>query len=150
MALEQKHVTAEVTPNHLWFDDRDYEALGNLIKCNPAIKRNEDRLALWAGLYDGLIDTIATDHAPHTLESKQQRYFDAPGGIPSIQHSLPMMLESVYHTGLSVEEENEFRDTWLPLIVRAMCHNPATLFGIKNRGFIRKGYQVAICDGDMC
>ena len=141
MALEQKHVTAEVTPNHLWFDDRDYEALGNLIKCNPAIKRNEDRLALWAGLYDGLIDTIATDHAPHTLESKQQRYFDAPGGIPSIQHSLPMMLESVYHTGLSVEEEKEFRDTWLPLIVRAMCHNPATLFGIKNRGFIRKGYQ---------
>lgn len=141
MPLEKKHVTAEVTPNHLWFDDRDYETLGNLIKCNPAIKRNEDRLALWAALYDGLIDTIATDHAPHTLESKQQRYFDAPGGIPSIQHSLPLMLESVYHSGLSPDEEEEFRNSWLPKIVSAMCHNPATLFGIRERGFIRNGYK---------
>lgn len=141
MPLEKKHVTAEVTPNHLWFDDRDYETLGNLIKCNPAIKRNEDRLALWAALYDGLIDTIATDHAPHTLESKQQRYFDAPGGIPSIQHSLPLMLESVFHSGLSPDEEEEFRNSWLPKIVSAMCHNPATLFGIRERGFIRNGYK---------
>lgn len=141
LPLEQKHITAEVTPNHLWLDDRDYESLGNLIKCNPAIKRNEDRLALWAGLYDGLIDTIGTDHAPHTLESKQQHYFDAPGGIPSIQHSLPLMLESVYHTGLSEDEDEEFRNSWLPKIVSAMCHNPATIFGIRDRGFIREGYK---------
>ena len=141
LPLEQKHVTAEVTPNHLWLDDRDYAALGNLIKCNPAIKRNEDRLALWAGLYDGLIDTIGTDHAPHTLESKQQRYFDAPGGIPSIQHSLPLMLETVYHTGLGPEEEEDFRNSWLPIIVRAMSHNPASIFGIRERGFIREGYK---------
>lgn len=141
MALDKKHVTAEVTPNHLWFDDRDYAELGNLIKCNPAIKRNEDRLALWAGLYDGLIDTIATDHAPHTLESKMQRYFDAPGGIPSIQHSLPLMLETVYNTGLSFEEEEEFRNSWMPKIVSAMSHNPATIFGIRDRGFIREGYK---------
>ena len=141
LPLEQKHVTAEVTPNHLWLDDRDYAALGNLIKCNPAIKRNEDRLALWAGLYDGLIDTIGTDHAPHTLESKQQRYFDAPGGIPSIQHSLPLMLETVYHTGLGPEEEEDFRISWLPIIVRAMSHNPASIFGIRERGFIREGYK---------
>ncbi|MBP5190743.1 MAG: dihydroorotase [Bacteroidales bacterium] len=141
MPLDQKHVTAEVTPNHLWFDDRDYAELGNLIKCNPAIKRNEDRVALWAALYDGLIDTIATDHAPHTLASKQQRYFDAPGGIPSIQHSLTMMLEPLMHNNYNADEQREFRDNWLPLIVKLMCHNPATLFGIKNRGFIREGYK---------
>ena len=141
MPLEKKHVTAEVTPNHLWFDDRDYAELGNLIKCNPAIKRNEDRIALWAALYDGLIDTIATDHAPHTLASKQQRYFDAPGGIPSIQHSLVMMLEPLMNNNYNETEQREFRDTWLPLLVKLMCHNPATLFGIKNRGFIRDGYK---------
>ena len=141
LPLDQKHITAEVTPNHLWFDDRDYAELGNLIKCNPAIKRNEDRVALWAALYDGLIDTIATDHAPHTLASKQQRYFDAPGGIPSIQHSLTMMLEPLMNNSYNEQEQREFRDTWLPLLVRLMCHNPATLFGIRNRGFIREGYK---------
>ena len=141
LPLDQKHVTAEVTPNHLWFDDRDYAELGNLIKCNPAIKRNEDRIALWAALYDGLIDTIATDHAPHTLASKQQRYFDAPGGIPSIQHSLTMMLEPLMHNSYNADEQREFRDNWLPLIVKLMCHNPATLFGIRGRGFIREGYK---------
>ena len=140
MPLDQKHITAEVTPNHLWFDERDYAELGNLIKCNPAIKRNEDRLALWAALYDGLIDTIATDHAPHTLESKQQRYFDAPGGIPSIQHSLLMMLEPLFNNDYDDDQQREFRDTWLPLIVRLMCHNPASLFGIKERGYLREGY----------
>ncbi len=141
LPLDQKHVTAEVTPNHLWFDDRDYAELGNLIKCNPAIKRNEDRIALWAALYDGLIDTIATDHAPHTLASKQQRYFDAPGGIPSIQHSLTMMLEPLMHNSYNADEQREFRDNWLPLIVKLMCHNPATLFSIRGRGFIREGYK---------
>jgi dihydroorotase len=141
MPLEDKYVTAEVTPNHLWFDDRDYAQLGNLIKCNPAIKRNEDRLALWAAIYDGLIDTIATDHAPHTLQSKQQRYFDAPGGIPSIQHSLIMMLEPLFNNNYSDAELDEFRNTWLPLIVKLMCHNPATLFKINERGFIREGYK---------
>ena len=128
--IERKNITAEVTPNHLCFDDRDYAELGNLIKCNPAIKSNEDRLALWAALYDGLIDTIATDHAPHLLAAKQKPYFDAPSGIPSIQHSLQMMLEFVYK-----EQES------LPMIVTKMCHNPALLFGITDRGFIRKGYK---------
>ncbi len=127
--LDKKHITAEVTPNHLWFDERDYAELGNLIKCNPAIKSNDDRLALWVALEDGLIDTIATDHAPHPLEAKQRPYFDAPSGIPSIQHSLQMMLE------LSTTNYP------LPTIVQKMCHNPALLFGIKERGFIRKGYK---------
>ena len=140
MPLEEKKITAEVTPNHLWFDDRDYASLGNLIKCNPAIKRNEDRLALWAALYDGLIDTVATDHAPHTLQSKQKSYFDAPGGIPSIQHSLTMMMEPLFNNQYDNTELLQFRETWLPLIVKLMCHNPALLFGIENRGFIRDGY----------
>lgn len=139
--LAEKHITAEVTPNHLWFDDRDYAELGNLIKCNPAIKSNDDRMALWSGLVDGLIDTIATDHAPHTLESKQQRYFDAPGGIPSIQHSLQMMLEGFFNpAALERDDHKEVLNEWMPLIVSKMCHNPATIFGIQGRGFIRPGY----------
>ncbi len=128
--LDRKHITAEVTPNHLWFDDRDYAELGNLIKCNPAIKSNDDRLALWAGLEDGLIDTIATDHAPHPLEAKRRRYFDAPSGIPSIQHSLQMMLEPAIG-------DKEL----LTMVVQKMSHNPALLFGIEGRGFIRPGYK---------
>lgn len=131
--LSQKNITAEVTPNHLWFDDRDYPALGNLIKCNPAIKSNDDRLALWAALEDDIIDTIATDHAPHTIEAKQKPYFDAPSGIPSIQHSLQMMMEAAINN-----------DELLTMIVWKMCHNPAILFGIKDRGFIRKGYKADI------
>ena len=128
--LDKKLITAEVTPNHLWFDDRDYPQLGNLIKCNPAIKSNDDRLALWAALEDDLVDTIATDHAPHPLEAKQRPYFDAPSGIPSIQHSLQMMLEAAVG-------DNEL----LVMVVTKMCHNPAILFGIPGRGFIRKGYK---------
>ncbi|MBQ9865345.1 MAG: dihydroorotase [Bacteroidales bacterium] len=140
-SLDVKHITAEVTPNHLWFDDRDYAELGNLIKCNPAIKTADDRLALWSGLIDGTIDTIATDHAPHTLASKQLRYFDAPGGIPSIQHSLQMMLEGFFNpTALQRDDHDEVLQEWLPLIVAKMCHNPATIFGIQERGFIRPGY----------
>lgn len=128
--LDKKLITAEVTPNHLWFDDRDYPQLGNLIKCNPAIKSNDDRLVLWAALEDDLVDTIATDHAPHPLEAKQRPYFDAPSGIPSIQHSLQMMLEAAVG-------DNEL----LVMVVTKMCHNPAILFGIPDRGFIRKGYK---------
>ena len=144
--LEKKHITAEVTPNHLWFDDRDYAELGNKIKCNPAIKSNDDRLALWAALEDDLIDTIATDHAPHPLEAKMKPYFDAPSGIPSIQHSLQMMLEVVVGSGqwtVDSTREQILPTTHYPLptIVQKMCHNPALLFGIRDRGFIRKGYK---------
>ncbi|MBQ8704418.1 MAG: amidohydrolase family protein [Bacteroidales bacterium] len=144
--LDKKHITAEVTPNHLWFDDRDYAELGNLIKCNPAIKSNDDRLALWAALEDGLIDTIATDHAPHPLEAKQRPYFDAPSGIPSIQHSLQMMLEVAVGSGEWIVDSTrgQMLPTThypLPTIVQKMCHNPALLFGIEGRGFIRQGYK---------
>ena len=148
--LSQKRITAEVTPNHLWFDDRDYAELGNKIKCNPAIKTNDDRLALWAALEDDLIDTIATDHAPHPLEAKMKPYFDAPSGIPSIQHSLQMMLEAVFGVESekwkvdSSEELTEKLSTFnfqLSTLISKMCHNPALLFGIEGRGFIRKGYK---------
>lgn len=139
-SLDEKRITAEVTPNHLWFDDRDYDTMGNRIKCNPAIKSNDDRLALWAALYDGLIDTIATDHAPHPWEAKQKPYFDAPSGIPSIQHSLPMMLESIFNPASRQQDDESLINIWLPLIVEKMSHNPARLFGIKERGFLRPGY----------
>ena len=139
-APEKKNITAEVTPNHLWFDDRDYAEHGNLIKCNPAIKTNDDRMGLWAGLYDGLIDTIGSDHAPHPLEAKQRRYFDAPSGIPSIQHTLMMMTESLFNSCTTASEREELIKIWLPLIVQKMCHNPALLFGIEQRGFVRNGY----------
>ena len=140
-SIEEKNITAEVTPNHLWFDDRDYAELGNKIKCNPAIKTNDDRLALWSGLFDGVIDTIGTDHAPHTLEEKNRPYFDAPGGIPSIQHSLQMMMEGFFNpSACERDDHDEVLQEWLPLIVYKMCHNPAILFGIEKRGFIRPGY----------
>ncbi|MBR1766053.1 MAG: amidohydrolase family protein [Bacteroidales bacterium] len=144
--LKDKLITAEVTPNHLWFDDRDYATLGNLIKCNPAIKSADDRLALWAALEDGLIDTIATDHAPHPLEAKQRPYFDAPSGIPSIQHSLQMMLEVVFGAegsafGTPHSEPRIQNPDLLATIVAKMCHNPALLFGIEGRGFIRPDDQ---------
>ncbi len=140
-AVEEKNITAEVTPNHLWFDDRDYAELGNKIKCNPAIKSNDDRIGLWGGLVDGVVDTIATDHAPHTLAEKEQRYFDAPGGIPSIQHSLQMMMEGFFNPAARERDDHEeVMQEWLPLIVSKMCHNPAVIFGIENRGFIRPGY----------
>ena len=155
--IDKKLITAEVTPNHLWFDDRDYAELGNLIKCNPAIKSADDRLALWAALEDDLIDTIATDHAPHPLEAKQRPYFDAPSGIPSIQHSLQMMLEPVVlNEELRMKNEESanaynlrqpnssffiLHSSLLTMIVQKMCHNPALLFGIEGRGFIRPGYK---------
>ena len=143
--IDKKNVTAEVTPNHLFFDSRDYAELGNLIKCNPAIKSPDDRLALWAALEDGLIDTIATDHAPHPLDAKQRPYFDAPSGIPSIQHSLQMMLEPALAGFDSTASIPQIPNPeLLTLVVQKMCHNPALLFGIEGRGFIRRG-----CKADL-
>lgn len=139
--IDQKTITAEVTPNHLWFDDRDYAEMGNKIKCNPAIKGNDDRMGLWAGLYDGLLDTIGSDHAPHPLEAKQRPYFQAPSGIPSIQHVLPMMTESFFNSCTTPSEKEELVKTWLPIIVAKMCHNPARLFGMDRRGYVRSGYH---------
>ena len=130
--LKEEHcrrITAEACVNYLWFDDKDYASLGNRLKCNPAIKSAEDREALLQGLNTNLLYTIGTDHAPHTLEEKEQPYFSSPSGIPSIQFSLQMMLE-LYHQGL----------VSLETIVEKMCHNPAKLFNIEKRGFIKEGH----------
>jgi dihydroorotase len=127
--LKDKKITAEVCIHHLWFTDEDYEKKGTLIKWNPAVKSSKDRDQLWQALLDDRIDVIATDHAPHTLEEKKNVYTKAPSGGPLVQHALPAMLE-MYHRGkISIEK-----------VVEKMCHNPAILFQIEKRGFIKEGY----------
>jgi dihydroorotase len=127
--LEDKKITAEVCVHHLWFTNDDYATKGNLIKWNPAVKTANDRKVLWEALNDGRIDVIATDHAPHTLEEKKQKYLQAPSGGPLVQHALVAMFESHHQGKISVEK-----------IVEKMCHNPAKIFKIEKRGFIKEGY----------
>jgi dihydroorotase len=127
--LEKKQITAEVCIHHLWFTDADYETKGSLIKWNPAVKTKEDKDALWKALLDDRIDVIATDHAPHTLEEKSNPYTTCPSGGPLVQHALVAMMESYFNGKISIEK-----------IVEKMCHNPAKIFKIENRGFIKEGY----------
>lgn len=127
--LKEKKITAEVCVHHLWFSDKDYPVKGNLMKWNPAVKTESDREALLEALLDDHIDVVATDHAPHTLEEKQRPYFKAPSGGPGVQHSLMAMLEFAHQGKISIEK-----------VVEKMCHNPAVLFRIQKRGFIRPGY----------
>lgn len=127
--LEEKKITAEVCVHHLWFSDADYKTKGTLIKWNPAVKTAKDRDGLWEGLLDDRIDVIATDHAPHTLEEKDNVYTKAPSGGPLVQHSLVAMFEAHHQGKIEVEK-----------IVEKMCHNPAKLFKIRKRGFVKEGY----------
>jgi dihydroorotase len=127
--LEKKKITAEVCIHHLWFTDEDYKIKGNLIKWNPAVKTENDRKALWEALIDGRIDVIATDHAPHTLEEKKQSYLKAPSGGPLVQHAVVAMFEAFHQGKISIEK-----------IVEKMAHNPAKIFKIEKRGFIKVGY----------
>jgi dihydroorotase len=127
--LHQKKITSEVCVHHLYFNDEDYASLGNLIKCNPAIKTSVDQEKLLESLLDDRIDVVATDHAPHTLEEKNQGYIKSPSGLPLVQHGLPMLLD-FYHKGKMTAEK----------IVEKMAHAPAICFKIKERGFIREGY----------
>ncbi len=127
--IENKKITAEVCPNYLWFDETDYERLGAKIKCNPAIKKEKSRENLLIGLEQGSIDTVASDHSPHLLSQKQGDALTATSGIPSIQHTLPMMLQLAKKSNLSREQ-----------VVEKMCHNPAKIFKLEKRGYIRKGY----------
>jgi dihydroorotase len=127
--LKEKNITTEVSVHHLWFSDIDYEQLGTLIKWNPAIKTEKDKKGLLKALLDDRIDLVTTDHAPHTLEEKQKPYFQSMSGAPMVQHSLNIMLE-FYKQGLISLEK----------IAEKMCHNPAILYHIEKRGFIREGY----------
>lgn len=130
----EKRITAEACVHHLWFDESSYDKLGTLIKWNPAIKTRFDRESLINAIINDQIDVIATDHAPHTYTEKLKNYFGAPSGAPLVQHSLVMMFE-LYHRKIIPLEK----------IVEKMCHNPAALFRIKNRGFIREGYYADLC-----
>ena len=131
--LEEKQITAEVCVHHLWFTDADYDAKGSLIKWNPAVKTQEDKDALWKALLDDRIDVIATDHAPHTLEEKINPYMTCPSGGPLVQHAVVAMFEAHHQGKISVEK-----------IVEKMCHNPAKIFKIEKRGFIKEGYYADI------
>lgn len=128
MSIERKRISSEVCVPHLWFSYEDYFTKGNLIKCNPAIKRGRDRDALRKALHSGKVDTIATDHAPHLLEEKQRSYWQSPSGMPTIEHSLPAVLEMSRLGVLNAEKA-----------VEKMCHAPAIRYGIKDRGFLREG-----------
>jgi dihydroorotase len=128
--LKDKRITSEVCVHHLHFTSDDYAQLGNLIKCNPAIKAPENRKALWEGLLDDRLDVIATDHAPHTWEEKQEDYSKAHAGLPLVQHPVMLMLKYVHEGKLSMEK-----------MVEKMSHAVATCFQIKERGFIREGYH---------
>jgi dihydroorotase len=129
LPLEKKKITAEACIHHLWFNDKDYQELGTKIKWNPAIKTENDQQAILSAVLNDTIDVIATDHAPHTIEEKNNSYFKAPSGGPLVQHSLVAMLQ-LYHKGLISLEK----------IVQKMAHHPAILFRIEKRGFVREGY----------
>jgi dihydroorotase len=136
--LADKRITCEVCVHHLHFTSDDYTLLGNLIKCNPAIKAPENKAALWEALLDDRLDIIATDHAPHTWEEKQQPYQKAPAGVPLVQHSLLLMLEYVKQGRITIEK-----------VVQKMCHAPAQCFQIDKRGYICEGYHADLVLVDM-
>jgi dihydroorotase len=136
--LKEKRITTEVSVHHLWFSDKDYDRLGMLIKWNPAIKTEEDKKGLLKALLDDRIDLVTTDHAPHTLEEKQQPYFQSMSGAPMVQHTLNCMLE-FYKQGLISLEK----------IAEKMCHNPAILYSMTKRGFIREGYYADLTLVDL-
>lgn len=136
--LDQKRITTEVSVHHLWFCDKDYKRLGKLIKWNPAIKTEKDKKGLLKALIDDRIDIITTDHAPHTLEEKQRPYFQSMSGGPMVQHSLNCMLEFYLKSEISLEK-----------VVEKMCHNPAILYKIERRGYIKEGYYADLTLVDM-
>ena len=128
--LKDKKITAEVCVHHLWFTSEDYASKGSKIKWNPAVKTKKDREGLWKALNEGRIDVIATDHAPHTLEEKDNVYTKAPSGGPLVQHALEALFEMHRKGYITVEK-----------LVEKVAHNPAILFEIKDRGYIREGYK---------
>lgn len=136
--LKDKKITAEVCIHHLWFSDEDYAKKGSHIKWNPAVKTAKDREQLLKALLDDRIDVIATDHAPHTLEEKSNPYTSAPSGGPLVQHALVALLEMHHQGKISIEK-----------IVEKACHNPAILFDVEKRGYIREGYYADLVIVDV-
>ena len=126
--LNKKKLTAELCAHHLWFDKNDYKTLGTKIKCNPAIKEKEHKLQLLNALLNDQFDIIGSDHAPHTLDEKQNKYLRAPSGLPLVQHTLNILLQLYHQQKISLEK-----------IVEKMCHAPAELFSVDRRGFIQEG-----------
>ena len=127
--LAEKNITAEACVHHLWFTEDDYSTFGTKIKWNPAVKSKSDRDGIWAALLDNRIDVVATDHAPHTLEEKNNNYLNAPSGGPLVQNALLSMFEHAKNGKISIER-----------IVEKMAHNPAILFRVEKRGYLREGY----------
>ncbi len=138
LPLNKKKITSEACVHHLWFSDEDYDKLRTKIKCNPSIKTKNDIKKLLECLNDNTIDIIATDHAPHTIEEKNNNYFNAPSGIPLIQFALPMMLELCNSDKITIQK-----------IVKKMCNAPADIFNIKKRGYIKENYYADILIIDM-
>ena len=136
--LSEKRITAEVCIHHLWFNEDKYKEKGTHIKWNPAVKKESDRSALIQALLDDTLDVIATDHAPHTLEEKSNTYFKAPSGGPLVQHALPAMIEFYKYGKISLEK-----------IVEKMCHNPAILFQIEERGYVKEGFYADLVLVDL-
>ena len=136
--LKDKKITAEVCVHHLTFTNEDYETKGTLIKWNPAVKTEKDKVGLWEALLDDRIDIVATDHAPHTWQEKQNVYTKAPSGAPLVQHSLVAMIEHFKKGKISLEK-----------IVEKMCHNPAILFQIEKRGFVKEGFKADLVLVDL-
>src|ERR1051326_6058076 len=136
--LKQKRITAEACVHHLWFSDEDYASKGNFIKWNPAVKTKADRDAVLKSVLENKIDVICTDHAPHTLEEKQQNYSKAPSGGPLVQHALVAMLELVQQKKISLEK-----------VVEKMAHAVADCFCIAKRGYIREGYHADLVLADL-
>lgn len=133
-----KNVTCEVTPNHLFLSSKDYKKLGNLIKCNPSIKSEADRKALWKGFKAGAIDMIATDHAPHTREEKGRGYWEAPSGIPGVETMLPLLLDAVARKKITLKR-----------VVQTACEKPAQIFGWNTKGSIKEGFDADLIVVDM-
>ncbi|MCH1417771.1 MAG: dihydroorotase [Flavobacteriaceae bacterium] len=136
--LAEKKITAEVCVHHLWFSAEDYAQKGTHIKWNPAVKNTKDRTALWKALNDDRIDVLATDHAPHTLAEKSNPYTSAPSGGPLVQHALLALLTAVGQGKISIEK-----------LVQKACHNPAILFQVENRGYIKEGFQADLVLVDL-
>ncbi len=138
LPLKEKKITSEACTHHLWFEDSDYKTHSSRIKWNPAVKTRSDKEAILKAVLSDKIDVLATDHAPHSLSEKQNKYLKAPSGGPLVQHALPVLLE-FYHQGMITLEK----------IVEKACHNPAIMFDVKDRGYIREGYYADLVIIDL-